>query len=175
MTQMSPVSTLAVDPLSTPKAGLAAEPNDANLAVARQFVTQVLGHADLAAFDTFVDADVVVTTGLSPKEPIRGRAAYQQILSGFADAWPVQQLVIDDIFASGDKVVVRFTATAVFRKDYYGVKANNLIVPLKEVHIYTLRDGKIVENIVAAVNLPYEFIMYPALKDAVLGALKVAP
>lgn len=164
---------LAMTVMSTTVA--AADTQATNLAVAQRFATEGLGKADMRAFDALVDENIVVTTGLSPKEPIRGRAAYKQILAGFADAWPVQQFVIDEMFASGDKVVVRFTATAVFRKDYYGVKASNLVVPLKEVHIYTLRGGRIVENIVAAVNLPYEFIMYPALKDAVLGELKVAP
>lgn len=145
-----------------------------HLAIARRFATEALGRADMNAFDDIVDADIVVTTGLSPKAPIRGRAAYKAILAEFADAWPVSEFTIDDIFASGDRVVVRFTAVAVFRKDYYGVKANNVIAPLKEIQIYTLRGGKIVENIVGAVNLPYEFTMYTALKDAVLGELETA-
>jgi ketosteroid isomerase-like protein len=148
---------------------------EANLAAARRFATEGLGRASMRAFDDLVDADIVVTTGLSPKAPIRGREAYKQVLAGFADAWPVIDFVIDESFAAGDKVVIRFTATAVFRKDYYGVKANNVIAPLKEVHVYTFRHGRIVENIVGAINLPYEFTMYPALKDAVLGDLKVAP
>lgn len=142
-----------------------------NLAVARRFVEQGLGRADMAAFDECLHPDVVVVTALSPQGPIRGRAAYKAVFAGFADAWPVHSMVIHDIFAAGDRVVVNFTATAEFRKDYYGVKANRVIAPLIETHVYVFRDGRIVANSVGAVNLPFEFTMYPALKDAVLGSL----
>jgi ketosteroid isomerase-like protein len=145
-----------------------------NLAIAKRFVIEGLGKADMKAFDELIDPKVVVTTGLSPKEPIRGRAAYKQVFTGFADAWPVSKFVIEEIFAAGDKVVVQFTATTVFKKDYYGVKATNQVVPLTELHVYTLKNGRIVSNVVGAVNLPFEFIMYPALKDAVLGDLQLA-
>jgi predicted ester cyclase len=145
-----------------------------NRAIVERFVTDGLGKADMEAFGDLTDPSVVVTTGLSPKEPIRGSIAYKQVFAGFADAWPASKLDIEEIFAAGDKVVVRFTATTVFKKDYYGVKATNQVVPLTEVHVYTLKKGKIVSNIVGAINLPFEFIMYPALKDAVLGDLQPA-
>lgn len=153
---------------------VAAGEESTNLAIAKRFVTEGLGKADMRAFDACIDPNVVVTTGLSPKEPIRGCAAYKQVFAGFADAWPVSKFSIDEIFAAGDKVVVRFTATTVFRKDYFGVKATRQVVPLTEVHVYTLKNDKIVSNIVGAINLPFEFIMYPALKDAVLGDLETA-
>jgi ketosteroid isomerase-like protein len=145
-----------------------------NLAIATRFVTEGLGKADMKAFDDLIDPNVVVTTGLSPKEPIRGSAAYKQVFAAFADAWPASKLAIEESFAAGDKVVVKFTATTVFKKDYYGVKATHQVVPLTEMHVYTLKNGKIVSNVVGAVNLPFEFIMYPALKDAVLGDLQLA-
>lgn len=152
----------------------AVDHSKANLATALRFANEGLGKANMQVFDELVDPNIVVTTGLSPQGPIRGRDAYKKVFEGFADAWPVTQFTIDESFAVGDKVVVRFTATTVFKKDYYGVKANNLVVPLKEVHVYTLRKGKIVENVVGAINFPFEYIMYPALKDAVLGGLEVA-
>jgi ketosteroid isomerase-like protein len=145
-----------------------------NLDIVKRFVSEGLGRADMKAFDDLIDPNVVVTTGLSPKEPIRGLAAYKQVFADFADAWPASKLDLEDFFAAADKVVVRFTAHTVFRKDYYGVKATNQEVPLTEMHVYTLKNGKIVSNVVGAVNLPFEFIMYPALKDAVLGDLKTA-
>lgn len=155
----------------TPAAIEAPAGEASNLAVARRFVEQGLGLADMAVFDQCLDPDIVVVTALSPQGPIQGRAAYKAVFAGFADAWPVRSMVIHDIFAVADRVVVNFTATAVFRKDYYGVKANGVVAPLIETHVYTLRDGKIVANSVGAINLPFEFTMYPALKDAVLGGL----
>ncbi|BAZ00570.1 hypothetical protein NIES37_45650 [Tolypothrix tenuis PCC 7101] len=145
-----------------------------NMAIALRFMNEGIAKADLQVFDETIDPNIQVTTGLSPTAPIQGLDSYKQIFANFADAWPVKHFVIDDIFGVDEKVVVLFTATAIFKKDYYGVKATNQIVPLQEVHILTFRNDKIVENIVSATNFPFEYIMYPALKDAVIGNLEVA-
>ncbi|MGH8002670.1 MAG: ester cyclase [Brasilonema sp.] len=144
-----------------------------NIEVAKRFINEGIAKVDLEVFDETLAPNITVSTGLSPAAPIQGRDNYKQIFSEFADAWPVKHFVIDDIFGIDDKVVVRFTATTVFKKDYYGVKATNQIVPLKEVHILTFRNGKIVENIVSVTNFPFEYIMYPVLKDAVIGNLEI--
>lgn len=127
----------SVTPVVASAPATAASAESTNLAIARRFVTEGLGKADMKVFDDLVDTNVVVTTGLSPKAPIQGSAACKQVFAGFADAWPVSKLVIEEIFAAGDKVVVKFTATTVFTKDYYGVKATNQVVPLTEMHVFT--------------------------------------
>ncbi len=146
-----------------------------NVALVRRFAEQGLGLADLAAFDATVSRDVVVETGLSPAGPIVGLDAYKQIFSGFADAWPVTRFVIDELWGLDHQVVLRFTATAIFAKDYYGMKATRQIIDMREVHLLTVKDGKIIRNIVSGTNFPFEYIMYPVLKDMVLGKLEVAP
>lgn len=144
-----------------------------NIAIALRFMNEGIAKVDLKVFDETLDSNITVTTGLSPTAPIQGLENYKQIFSTFADAWPVKNFVIDEIFGVDEKVVVRFTATTIFQKDYYGVKATYQIVPLKEVHLLTFRNYKIVENIVSATNFPFEYIMYPVLKDAVIGNLAV--
>ncbi|NEQ21899.1 MAG: ester cyclase [Microcoleus sp. SIO2G3] len=143
-----------------------------NIEVATRFMNDGIAKADMTVFDETIDPNITVITGLSPAEPIQGIENYKQVFSTFADAWPVRKFVIDEIFGVDDKVVVRFTATSVFKKDYYGVQATNQIVPLKEVQILRFREGKIVESIVSGTNFPFEYIMYPVLKDAVIGNLE---
>lgn len=145
-----------------------------NLETAKRFMNDGIGAADLKVFDEALDENITVETGLSPAEPIRGLENYKNVFAGFADAFPARKFVIDEIFGVDDKVVVRFTATAVFKKDYYGVPATNQILDLKEVHVLTFKDGKIVGNIVSGTNFPFEYIMYPVLKDLVIGNLPVA-
>jgi len=145
-----------------------------NLEVAAHFMNNGIGLADLSVFDETLDPQVMVETGLSPAGPIEGLENYKNIFAGFADAFPVDKFVIDEIFGADEKVVVRFTATAVFKKDYYGVKATNQILDMREVHVLTFRDGKIVSNIVSGTNFPFEYIMYPALKDLIIGNLPIA-
>lgn len=144
-----------------------------NIETAKYFMNEGIVNVNLQVFDETLDSNITVLTGLSPATPIQGRDSYKQIFSAFADAWPVKQFVIDDIFGVDDKVVVRFTATAVFKKDYYGIKATRQIVELKEVHILTFKSGKVIKNIVSGTNFPFEYIMYPVLKDAVIGHLEI--
>ena len=147
-------------------------PHD-NIAITRQFMEEGIGKGDLRAFDAALASDIVVETGLSPAGPIIGLGAYKQTFAAFADAWPVKKFVIDEIFGAENKVVVRFTATAVFRKDYYGLQATRQVIEMKEVHVLTFQDGKIVQNIVSGTNFPFEYLMYPVLKDLVIGSLPV--
>lgn len=142
-----------------------------NLEMAKRFMNDGIGAADLSVFDETLDPNITVETGLSPAGPIQGLENYKNVFAGFADAFPVRKFVIDEIFGVDDKVVVRFTATAVFKKDYYGVPATNQIMDLKEVHVLTFKNGKIISNIVSGTNFPFEYIMYPVLKDLVIGNL----
>ncbi|UFP96660.1 ester cyclase [Gloeobacter morelensis] len=143
--------------------------------LAYTFIAEGIAKADLTIFDALLAEDIVVETGLSPAEPIRGREAYKAIFAQFADAWPVQRFEIHAVVAEGNLVAIQFTATALFEKDYYGVKATGQIVPLREIHLLAVDDGRIVRNTVGGVNLPFEYIMYPVLKDVVLGSLQSAP
>jgi ketosteroid isomerase-like protein len=142
--------------------------------IAETFITQGIAKADLSVFDALIADDVIVETGLSPQGPIKGREGYKTVFAGFADAWPVTDFEVHQIDEAGDTIIIEFTATSVFRKDYYGVKATNQIAPLREMHRLEVKGGKIVRNTVGAINFPFEYLMYPALKDAVIGNLQTA-
>jgi ketosteroid isomerase-like protein len=142
--------------------------------IAERFIREGIAPADASVFDALLAPDIIVETGLSPSGPIMGREAYKAVFLPFADAWPVREFTVHRVDVAGDTVFVEFTATAVFEKDYFGVKATRQIVPLREVHRLDVREGRIIRNLVAAVNLPFEFIMYPVLRDAVLGGLRTA-
>ncbi|MBC8121787.1 MAG: nuclear transport factor 2 family protein [Gemmatimonadaceae bacterium] len=140
-------------------------------AIAYAFINEGIAKTDMAVFDALLAEDIVVETGLSPAGPILGREAYKTVFSGFADAWPVQRFEIHSVVTEGNLVVIQFTATTLFAKDYYGVKATHQVVPLREIHQLEVAGERIRRNTVAGVNFPFEYIMYPALKDAVLGSL----
>ncbi|MBD3886228.1 ester cyclase [Phormidium tenue FACHB-886] len=140
-----------------------------NLAIARTFVEQFLGRGDMSIAEQVLDENVQAITGLKPDGPINGREEYKQVFSAFYDAFPpVSELVIEDIFAAGDRAVVRFRASQKHTKDFFGVAATNRTITLIEAHIMRLRDGKIVENIVSATNLEFEMLMAPVLAPLIL-------
>lgn len=140
-----------------------------NLGVARKFIEQFLGKGDMTVAEAVLDENVQAITGLKPTGPIDGREEYKQVFSSFFNAFPpVSDLVIEDIFASHDRVVVRFRAPQKHTKDFFGVTATNRVITLIEAHIMRLRDGKIVENIVSATNLEFEMLMAPVLTPLIL-------
>lgn len=144
-----------------------------NLQLVLHFVEEGLGRAKMEVFDECLSNDLTVYTGLKVSGPINGINEYKMIFETFATAWPVTEFIIDEAFATDDKVVIRFQAIAYFDKEYYGLKPTKQIINMKEVHFITVKNNKIVNNIVSGTNFPFEYIMYPLLKKDVIGNLPI--
>ena len=140
-----------------------------NLAIARTFIEKFLGKGDMSVAEQVLDENVQAITGLKPTGPIDGREEYKQVFSAFFDAFPpVADLVIEDMFAANERVVVRFRSQQKHSKDFFGIAATERVITLIEAHIMRLRDGKIVENVVSATNLEFEMLMAPVLTPLIL-------
>lgn len=140
-----------------------------NLTVAHKFIEQFLGKGDMTVAEEILHENVQAITGLKPTGSIDGREEYKQVFSTFFDAFPpVSDLVIEDIFAANDRVVVRFRSEQKHVKDFFGIAATNRMITLIETHVMRLRDGKIVENVVSATNLEFEMLMAPVLTPLIL-------
>lgn len=140
-----------------------------NLAIARQFIEQFLGEGDMSLAEQLLNEKVQVTTGLKPTGAIDGIEEYKQVFSSFFDAFPpVQPVVIEDIFAAGDRVVARFKSVQKHEKDFFGVPKSDRTITLHETHVMRIQDSKIVENIVSATNLEFEMLMAPVLTPLIL-------
>jgi predicted ester cyclase len=142
-----------------------------NLAIARIFIEQFLGKGNMAIAADVLDENVQAITGLMPDGPIDGREAYKQVFSAFFDAFPPlagSEMIIEDIFAAGDRVVVRFRSVQKHAKDFFGIAATNRDITFIETHVMRLRKGKIVENVGSATNLEFEMLMAPVLTPLIL-------
>jgi predicted ester cyclase len=142
-----------------------------NLAIARIFIEQFLGKGNMAIAADVLDENVQAITGLKPDGAIDGREAYKQVFSAFFDAFPPilgSETIIEDIFAAGDRVVVRFRSVQKHAKEFFGIAATNRDITFIETHVMRLREGKIVENVVSATNLEFEMLMAPALTPLIL-------
>lgn len=146
---------------------------DANVAVVRQFVQRGLGQGDMAAFDELVAEDVYVSTGLKPGAPINGRAEYKDVVAKTlavalrGDNAAMTFLEVSPL-ADG-RVVVRFSVQADHVGVLNGVPATNRRLTLNEIHLMTVQDGRIVENLVGALNpLQWEMIYREQVAEDVL-------
>jgi predicted ester cyclase len=143
-----------------------------SLRVGLDYVENFLGRADVAAADRTLDADIQVTTGLSPQGPIQGLDAYKAIFLDFNKAFPAvnndEPMQIIDAFDARDRAVIRFHFRARHAGDYFGVKTTGREILFDETHVMRVRDGKVVENVVSATNLEFEMLMAPALTPLIL-------
>ncbi len=142
-----------------------------NLAIARTFIEQFLGKGNISIAEQVLNEQVQVTTGLKPDGSINGLEEYQQIFSAFYDAFPPipgSEMIIEDMFAAVDRVVVRFRSVQKHAKDFFGVAATNRDITFVETHVMRLHNGKIIENVVSATNLEFEMLMAPVLTPLIL-------
>ncbi len=142
---------------------------EANLLIARKFIEEFLGQGKMELAEELLDQNIQVITGLKPTGAIVGIEEYKQVFSGFLDAFPpVEPLRIEDIFAAGDRVVVRFKSFQKHAKDYYGIAKSDRTITFHETHVMRIANGKVVENIVSATNLEFEMLMAPVLSPMIL-------
>ncbi len=140
-----------------------------NLAIAHSFVEQFLGKGNVSLAPELLDENVQVITGLKPSGPIEGIEEYKQVFSAFYEAFPdVKPLVIEDSFAAGDRVVVRFKSFQRHEKDYFGIPKSDRVITFHETHVMRIANGKIIENIGSATNLEFEMLMAPVLAPMIL-------
>ena len=71
-------------------------------------------------------------------------AAFSDFTAHVLEAFPDLQVKIESMIAEGDQVAVRWTATGTHRGEFLGTPATGRTVPMTNVDIFTLEDGKIV-------------------------------
>ncbi len=139
---------------------------EANLGLARRFVTEVLGGQDPGAFAELVADDVVVNSGMSPLAPMVGRDAFATGLGTLA-AFTFVDFALEDLLAVEDRVVARYRARADHTGDQLGVPATGKRVTMWEVRLMRWRAGRLVEDFVADINYDWPWLVAPAYPDGV--------
>jgi steroid delta-isomerase-like uncharacterized protein len=116
---------------------------DANKDVVRRFVEQVLVKLNADAVDELVADDFISHNWPSdPDSRTALKAATQRVGQGLADI----SFSIDDLIAEDDRVVARVTSRARQVGPFMGMPASGRGYEIGEIHIFRLRDGKIVEH-----------------------------
>jgi len=117
--------------------------DEANKAFVRQFIERVFEKLQPAAVDELVADDFVSHT--YPASP-DNKAYLRQATQRMAKTLTKIRFVIDDMVAEADRVAVRLTASATATGDFMGISAAGKSYEIGEIHIFRIRDGKIVEH-----------------------------
>jgi steroid delta-isomerase-like uncharacterized protein len=115
-----------------------------NLQISRQLWDAWNAH-DPAGYLKFLDANYVIESDTIP-QPIRGLEAARGFMQMYVDAFPDLHFSIDQMIASGDTVVTRWTATGTHRGPLMGIPATNRYVQTRGCTVGDIRNGKSIHD-----------------------------
>jgi steroid delta-isomerase-like uncharacterized protein len=116
---------------------------ETNKQVVRSFIERVYAELDPDAVDELVADDF--ESHSFPSDP-DGKTFLRNSTQRMAKALDQIKFNVDDLIAEDDRVVARVAASARQIGEFMGMPASNRSYEISEIHIFRLRDGKIVEH-----------------------------
>lgn len=110
----------------------------------------VTSSGDFSQLDEVLAPDVldhgVDSAGGPSEDDLRGIEAVRQSLMAFREAFPDAALEVQDAFASGDKVAVRWAVSGTHRAPFHGIPATGRRVQMSGIDVLRVVGGKIAER-----------------------------
>jgi predicted ester cyclase len=114
-----------------------------NKAVVRRFYEEVFNQGKEDVIDEIISPDYIDYGHEPPGKGIEGaKQDYRGATSVFSDT----HYTIDELIATGDRVIVRWTGKYVHSGDFAGIKATGKPVSLTGMSIYRVANGQIQET-----------------------------
>ena len=110
----------------------------------RRLIDEVYNKGQVEVLDEIIGPGYVGIDAALP-EPIRGAAGERVLVTAYRDAFPDLQITVDDMIASGDRVVTRWTARGTHRGELWGIEPTGKEVTITGIGIDRVEDGRIVE------------------------------
>jgi steroid delta-isomerase-like uncharacterized protein len=117
--------------------------SEQNAAVLRRVVEGVWNAKNPALISELYSEDFVMHT---PVGTFQGQDGYRQIYDTYVTAFPDCRFTVDDLFATGDKVVLRYTYAGTHDGELMEVAPTGKRVSIGGISIARIADGKIAEE-----------------------------
>lgn len=115
-----------------------------SIAASRRLIEDAFSGGDLDLIDEICGEQFV---GHDPLTGDQDREAAKQSMAGYREAFPDLDFTIEDIFADGDKVVIRWTGQGTFENELMGLEpTGERGSPVEGITIDRFADGKLVES-----------------------------
>jgi len=115
-----------------------------NKSVVLRAEAELWNKGNLAAADELYAPDFVCHFVVGPEW--RGVQGIKDVVAQHRRSFPDWNEKVEDIVAEGNKVVIRFTSTGTQQGEFAGIAPTGKKVTIREVAIFRLADGKIVEQ-----------------------------
>ena len=116
-----------------------------NATLIRRFFLGVYQDRNLALADDMVTQDFLWHFPAQP-EPFRGPEGVKQVVVIYHTAFPDLHVAVDDVFAAGEKVGMRWSSTGTHRGDLAGLPPTNKRMRTSGINIWRVVGGKVVEG-----------------------------
>lgn len=115
-----------------------------SIAASRRLIEDAFGGGDLDLIDEICAEHYI---GHDPLAGDQNRDASKLTMAGYREAFPDLEFTVEDIFANGDKVVVRWTGQGTFENELLGLEpTGERGSPVEGITIDRYEDGKLVES-----------------------------
>jgi predicted ester cyclase len=115
-----------------------------NEALVRRYFEEVWAKGNVAAVDEFMAPNYVEHTVPPGSRP--GRDTLKQYIAMFHDAFPNMKGILHDIFAQGDRVVYRWSASGTHLGEWAGILPTGLHMTTRGITIHRIARGRCVEG-----------------------------
>jgi predicted ester cyclase len=112
-------------------------------AIVRRLIEEGWNRGNLAVVD---DCLAPGYTQEGPLEIVRGPQGQKAMITKYRNAFPDCNLQIDEMFSTGDRVVVRLTYSGTHRGEFEGLAPTGRAVQGKGIDLLHMRDGRIVAS-----------------------------
>jgi steroid delta-isomerase-like uncharacterized protein len=118
--------------------------SQANKDLVMRMEEELFNNRNLAALDQFLSKRYVLRTAAegAPND----RQAVRDAIAGYLEGFPDLHISVDELVAEGDRVVGRFTFTGTHRGDLFGIPPSGRRISVRQIAIYRIEDGKVVEE-----------------------------
>jgi steroid delta-isomerase-like uncharacterized protein len=117
-----------------------------NVQLMRRWFQEVWNEGRTQTVYELLSADANGHGQLEDGSSIRGPAQFLPLVERIRGAFPDINIVVDDAFGAGDKVVVRWSATMTHRGDHLGMPATGKPVRLTGTTIARIQDHQVIEG-----------------------------
>ena len=118
---------------------------EANIALARRYLEEVIHQGKVDAIDESMATNHVLTWPGSPV-PMCGPEGFKQLLIIYDSAFPDLRWTTEEVTAQGETVVARLLARGTHQRELMGMPPTGKHVTWTETHIFRVAGGKLVEH-----------------------------
>ena len=115
-----------------------------NKLILRRFFEELFNQGNLAAANEIVSETYLNHNAAPGEEP--GRTGLTQLVAEIHHAFRDLNVMIEDQLADGDKVITRWTVTAIHQGEFAGIPATGKPIAVTAINIHRVADGQIQEG-----------------------------